>query len=215
MKNIFLLLLLILLFSCKSRSKSDNSGNLDLTSNNNFNNFIGNFTNKTLPFELSVINDLHDFDFSKVISLDDATTFLYKGNRSCISIPTGGYYNFYYSNLISTESKKFILLTYYRVGEETDYIMNSYDYSGNFKDSLIIAGQVGDSIQKEVFISKHVEIQVTKIKIISPIENLTFHAQREISDYFITEDGIFKKKSVFIDTSLYKFDNETYKFIKQ
>lgn len=188
---------IILVFSlfCITLCNSNNAGNIkncntQKIKNDEFNEFIKKFKLKQLPLEVVPKVD-KEFNFDRGISLDDSKKFLCTNSASnCIEQPDGGYYNFYYSDLIKMNDSSLIVLTFYRVSDNgTDYILNVYDAEGKYISSLIIGGQVDDVSQKESIIKADYEIRVSNWTIVKKESSNVFLTEKETKIYSIGKLG--------------------------
>jgi hypothetical protein len=190
MRDIILVFSLLFVHFCGNNMGGIKNSSTQQLGNNEFNKFIENFIPKQLP--LSVIPKIDkEFNFDRGISIGDAKKFLCTNSASnCVEQPGGGYYNFYYSDIVKVNNGNLLFLSFYRVSESgTDYILNVYDAVGKFISSLIIGGQVDEVSQTESTISNECEIKVTNWLIVNKESDNVFLTEKETKLYSIDKQG--------------------------
>lgn len=159
---------------------------------NSYKKFLENLKEKSLPFEVIPTLD-NEFDFNRKINLNDVKEFLCKDKtESCIEQPTGGYYNYYYSNYFIIKGFNFDLISYYRISDDyEEYIIVTLSRDGKIIDNLNIAGQLNDQSQKDALITDKLEIITSEIIVNNRITDNVFNGKKLKSYYVINKDGLF------------------------
>jgi len=205
------LILVLSIIACSNEGKRNFKNNQVI--DDEFTSFLNSFNQKELPFK--VVPKLDDeFSNERLMNRELAKQYICTNNEDCLMQPTGGYYNFYYSNIYDID-ESFILISYYRVySEGVDYILTTFNKSGKIIDDLIVGGQVDEGLQIESLIKEDLNIVIKLLHYTPDITESNFVEVTKVEKtYDINDDGKFMFiNRIGFKEEMYFFDeNESFR----